>query len=93
MEVANTQTTMPLADLVLVAPETSGGASNPAAVYLAGLARTGRRAMMGQLKWVAAVVVRAESVESVPWHRSLSMPWNSSHFVPADYSINRLAAL
>ena len=42
MAVANTQTTMPLTDLVPTLPETSGGATNPAAVYLAGLAKTGQ---------------------------------------------------
>jgi hypothetical protein len=35
MTVANTQTTISLTDLVPTLPETSGGATNPAAVYLA----------------------------------------------------------
>jgi hypothetical protein len=67
MAVANTQTTTTLNDLVPLVPETSEGASNPAAVYLAGLVKTGRRAMAGQLQWVARVV-GAESIEAVPWH-------------------------
>jgi hypothetical protein len=68
MAAAKTQTTTPLTDLVPIMPETSQPTSNPAAVYLSGLARTGRRAMAGQLRWVARVV-GAESVESVPWHK------------------------
>jgi hypothetical protein len=67
MAVANAQTTTTLNDLVPVVTETSEGASNPAAVYLAGLAKTGRRAMAGQLRWVARVV-GAESIDAVPWH-------------------------
>ena len=63
--VANTQTATTLNDLVPVVTETSEGDSNPAAVYLAGLAKTGRRAMAGQLRWVAHVV-GAESVEAEP---------------------------
>ena len=47
---------MPLTDLVPIVPETSQSATSPAAVYLSGLARTGRRAMAGQLRWVAQVV-------------------------------------
>lgn len=67
MAVANTQTTTLLTDLVPVASENSSSATNPAAVYLAGLAKTGRRAMAGQLRWVAATV-GADSIERVPWH-------------------------
>jgi hypothetical protein len=52
-----------LTDLVPAVPETSQSATNPAAVYLSGLAKSGRRAMAGQLRWVAAVVVGAESRE------------------------------
>jgi len=39
---------------------------NPAAVYLASLAPTGRRAMRGRLKVVADMF--DQSVESLPWH-------------------------
>ena len=67
MAVANTQTTTLLTDLIPVASENSSSATNPAAVYLAGLAKTGRRAMAGQLRWVAQVV-GADSIERVPWH-------------------------
>ena len=65
MGVASTQTTTPLTDPVPIMPETSQPTQNPAAVYLSGLAKTGRRAMAGQLRWVA-LVVGAESVEKVP---------------------------
>ncbi len=44
MAVANTQTATTLKHLVPMVTETTGGATNPAAVYLSGLARTGRRA-------------------------------------------------
>jgi integrase len=67
MEVANTQATTLLADLVPAVPETYQSSMSPAAVYLAGLAQTGRRAMAGQLRWVAQVA-GAESIEAVPWH-------------------------
>jgi site-specific recombinase XerD len=55
-----------LTDLVPIEPETSQPATNPAAVYLAGLALTGRRAMAGQLRWVAQIV-GTNAVEEVPW--------------------------
>jgi hypothetical protein len=48
-----------LTDFVPIVPVGTQPTTNPAAVYLAGLARMGRRAMAGQLRWVAAVV-RAE---------------------------------
>ncbi len=63
MAVANTQTTMPLTDLVLIEPETSQPTQNPAAVYLAALAKTGRRAMAGQLRWVVGVRIRKIGVK------------------------------
>lgn len=44
MAVADTQMTMPLADLVPSVPQTLAH-SNPTAVYLAGLAKRSRRAM------------------------------------------------
>ena len=56
--VADGKELMPLTDLVLAPPETSQSATSPAAVYLSGLARTGRRAMAGQLRWVAGVAGR-----------------------------------
>ena len=68
MAVAKTEEPMPPTNLVPIVPETSQSSTSPAAVYLAGLAKTGRRAMAGQLRWIAAAVVRAESVEKVPWH-------------------------
>ena len=40
--VATTQVETPLTDLVKVAPATSSGAMNPAILYVAGLAPTGR---------------------------------------------------
>jgi integrase len=67
MAVADGKELMPLTDLVPIVLKTSQPSQNPAAVYLSGLARTGRRAMMGQLKWVAQVV-GADSIEKVPWH-------------------------
>jgi hypothetical protein len=69
MGVAAKEVPMPLTDLVPIVPETSQPATNPAAVYLSGLARTGRRAMAGQLRWAAQVVVGAKSIESVPWDK------------------------
>jgi hypothetical protein len=56
MAVVNMQTTMLLTDLVAAAPRTSKPSTNPAAIYLSGLARTGRRATMGQLRWAAQIV-------------------------------------
>jgi hypothetical protein len=47
---------MPLADVALTSPQADKLTQNPAAIYLSRLAKTGRRAMMGQLKWVAGVV-------------------------------------
>jgi len=41
-------------------------AQNPAVVYLASLAPTGRRAMTSRLKYVADLFNQA--YESVPWH-------------------------
>ena len=65
--VAAREVPTPLTNLVPIVPETSQSVTNPAAIYLSGLAKTGRRAMLTQLQWVAAVV-GAESVEQVPWH-------------------------
>lgn len=67
MAVAAREVPTPLTDLVPIVPETSQTATNPAAIYLAGLARTGRRAMLTQLRWIAGVV-GVDSVEAVPWH-------------------------
>src|SRR5208337_548538 len=43
------------------------GVKNPARVYLAGLAKSGRRTVDAQLRGVAKMV-GAESIDSVPWH-------------------------
>jgi len=44
-----------LPDLVPIVSETSQNATSPAVVYLAGLAKTGRRAMLTQLRWIAQI--------------------------------------
>jgi hypothetical protein len=46
MAVAKTEEPMPLTDLIATVPTPEKTARNPAAIYMAGLARTGRRAML-----------------------------------------------
>lgn len=50
-----------------LAPVTAGD-RNPAAVYLAGLAETGRRTMAGKLRAVARLIGHDE-ISTVPWHQ------------------------
>ena len=54
-------------NLPMLVQKTKKGVKNPARVYLAGLAKSGRRAVDAQLRGVARMV-GAESIDQVPWH-------------------------
>ena len=57
----------PLSDLPILVKKAVKGVKNPARVYLAGLAKSGRRTVDAQLRGVARMV-GAESIDQVPWH-------------------------
>ena len=57
-----------LTDLVETLPPAAQPSPNPAAIYLSGLAKTGRRAMGSQLRFVAGLL-GASNIEAVPWHQ------------------------
>jgi site-specific recombinase XerD len=54
-------------DLPILVGRTVRGAKSPAKVYLAGLAKSGRRTVDAQLRGVARMV-GAGSIDEVPWH-------------------------
>jgi len=54
-------------DLPILVRKTVRGAKNPAKIYLAGLAKSGRRTVDVQLRGVARMV-GASSIDTVPWH-------------------------
>ncbi len=56
-----------LSDLPLMVQRLRKGVKNPARVYLAGLAKSGRRSVVTQLRGVAKMV-GAASIDQVPWH-------------------------
>ena len=56
-----------MSDLPILVKKATKGASNPARVFLAGLAKSGRRTVDAQLRGVAKMV-GADSIDSVPWH-------------------------
>ena len=56
-----------MSDLPILVKKAAKGASNPARVFLAGLAKSGRRAVDAQLRGIATMV-GANSIEEVPWH-------------------------
>jgi len=56
-----------MADLPILSSKLKKGFQNPAQVYLAGLAKTGRRAAAGQLRNIA-LLLGASSIEEVPFH-------------------------
>jgi hypothetical protein len=57
----------PLPDLPVLVKKVEKGVRNPARVYLAGLAKSGRRTLDAQLRGVAKMV-GADSIDTVPWH-------------------------
>ncbi len=56
-----------MSDMPVLVSRTVRGAKNPARVYLAGLAKSGRRTVDAQLRGVARMV-GAKSIDEVPWH-------------------------
>ena len=56
-----------MSDLPILVKKAQKGVSNPARVFLAGLAKSGRRTVDAQLRGVAKMV-GADSIDSVPWH-------------------------
>ena len=56
-----------MSDMPVLVRKMERGAKNPARVYLAGLAKSGRRTVDAQLRGVARMV-GAKSIDEVPWH-------------------------
>jgi len=56
-----------VSDLPVLVKRMEKGVKNPARVYLAGLAKSGRRTVDAQLRGVAKMV-GADSIDAVPWH-------------------------
>lgn len=56
-----------MSNLPVLAKRMEKGVKNPARVYLAGLAKSGRRTVDAQLRGVAKMV-GADSIDAVPWH-------------------------